>query len=76
MRAMRTTFLGIALFAAGCASAKDNEAPAKPSQEVVSGAARISNSKFRMDVEVGRTFNQRPMKNSKVTANPAAPVVK
>ena len=75
MRAMRTTLLGIALLT-GCASAKETDAPAKPAQEIVSGSARITSAKFRMDVEVGRTFTQRPTKNSKLTANPAAPVVK
>jgi hypothetical protein len=73
---MRTILLSLALSASACASAKDPEPPAKPAQEVVSGAARVRNAKFRMDVEVGRTFTQRPAKNTKLTANPAAPVVK
>lgn len=72
---MRLLVISFALFA-GCASAKEQDAPAKPAHEVVSGAARIKSSKFRMDVEVGRTFTQRPMKNTKVRANAAAPVVK
>lgn len=61
---------------AGCASAKQDEAPAKPAQEVVSGGARLRGGGIRMDVEVGRTFTQRPGKLGAITAQPAAPVVR
>jgi hypothetical protein len=61
---------------AGCASAKSDEAPAKPAQEVVSGGARIRGGGVRMDVEVGRTFTQRPGTIGTITAKPAAPVVR
>jgi hypothetical protein len=72
---MRTTLLGIALLA-GCASAKETDPPARPAQEIVSGSARLRGGTFRMDVQIGRTFDQRPIKNANVTANPAAPVIK
>ena len=44
--------------------------------EVVPGAARLRGGGVRMDVEVGRTFTQRPIKAGTVTARPAAPVVR
>ena len=59
-----------------CASAGDPEPQAKPAQEVVPGAARLRGGGVRMDVEVGRTFTQRPITNGTVTARPAAPVVR
>lgn len=65
----------VILFGA-CASAKETEAPPKPAQELVPGAARLRGGGVRMDVEVGRTFTQRPIKGGNVTANPAAPVVR
>ena len=73
---MRKSVIACALALAGCASAKENEAPAKPAQEVVSGGARIRGGGIRMDVEVGRTFTQRPQKGGGITAKPAAPVVR
>lgn len=66
------------LFALGaCASAKESEAP-KPAQEIVPGAARLRGGGIRMDVEVGRTFTQRPIrtKGGGVIAKPAAPVIR
>jgi hypothetical protein len=64
------------LFALGaCASAKESEAPAKPAQEIVPGAARLRGGGIRMDVEVGRQFAQR-LKGGTVTAKPAAAVVR
>jgi hypothetical protein len=71
---MRTKLLLLVALAA-CASAKETEAPAKPAQEVVPGAARLRGGGVRMDVEVGRTFTQRPIKGGNVIAKPAAPVV-
>jgi hypothetical protein len=71
---MRKLCLLFALTA--CASAKESEAPAKPAQEIVPGAARLRGGGIRMDVEIGRTFTQRPIKNGSVTAKPAAPVVR
>lgn len=61
---------------AACASARETDAPAKPAQEIVPGAARLRGGGVRMDVEVGRTFTQRPIGNAKVTARPAAAVVR
>ncbi|MBA2544221.1 MAG: hypothetical protein H0V17_31545 [Deltaproteobacteria bacterium] len=71
---MRKLCLLLALGA--CASANDSEAPAKPAQEIVPGAARLRGGGVRMDVEVGRTFTQRPIRGGGVTAKPAAPVVR
>ena len=74
MRAMRKAIVLCLL--AGCASAKSDEAPAKPAQELVSGAARLRGGGIRMDVEVGRTFTQPPGKIGTITAKPAAPVIR
>ena len=71
-----TKLIVLVLLAGACASAKESEAPAKPAQEVVPGAARLRGGGVRMDVEVGRTFTQRPITNGTVTARPAAPVVR
>lgn len=68
--------LVVVLLVGACASASEPEAPAKPAQEVVPGAARLRGGGVRMDVEVGRTFTQRPIGNAQVTARPAAPVVR
>ncbi len=66
--------LVVLLLAGACASAKDTEVPARPAKEVVPGAARLRGGGVRMDVEVGRTFTQRPITNGTVTARTAAPV--
>lgn len=66
----------VVTLAGACASAGDPEAPAKPAQEVVPGAAQLRGGGVRMDVEVGRTFTQRPIKNATTTARTAAPVAK
>ena len=65
----------LVFLACACASANETEPPAKPAQEIVPGAARLRGVGVRMDVEVGRTFTQRPIKGGNVTARPAAPVV-
>jgi len=72
---MRITLL-LLFAAAACASAKETEVPAKPAQEVVPGAARLRGGGVRMDVEVGRTFTQRPIKGGNVTVKPAAAVTR
>ncbi len=64
----------VTLVVGACASAGDPETPARPAKEVVPGAARLRGGGVRMDVEVGRQFTQRPIKNAVVTARPAAPV--
>jgi len=66
----------VTLVVGACASAGDPEAPAKPAKEVVPGAARLRGGGVRMDVEVGRTFTQRPINNGTTTARSAAPVVR
>ena len=66
----------VVLLVGACASAKETEAPATPAQEVVPGAARLRGGGVRMDVEVGRTLTQRPIKTGTVTARPLAPVVR
>ena len=74
MRVMRIGILGVLVVGlAACASAKPEEAP-RPASEIVSGGARIRGKGVRMDVQVGRTFTQRPMKAGRVTAAPAAVV--
>ncbi len=72
---MKTLWV-VVLLVGACASAKEPEVPANPAQEVVPGAARLRGGGVRMDVEVGRTFTQRPIKAGTVTARPAAPVVR
>ena len=62
-----------ALFAA-CASAQTEENQARPVKEVVSGGARIRGGGMRMDVQVGRTFTQKPTTNGAITAKPNAVV--
>lgn len=70
-----TRFLVVAaLLAASCASAKHDDQAATPAREIVTGGARIRGGGIRMDVQVGRTFVQRPMRNGTVTAKPAAVV--
>lgn len=76
MRAMRITVIALSIALGACASAKDTEQPTKPAQEVVSGGARIRGGGIRMDVEIGRTFTQRPIRGGSITAKPAAPVVR
>ena len=73
---MRIGILGVlvvGVVVSACASAK-TEAPPRPASEVVSGGARIRGGGVRMDVQVGRTFTQRPMKGGRVKAAPAAVV--
>jgi hypothetical protein len=76
MRAMSfSRYLVVAAFLTSCASAsKDDGAPVKPVKEIVTGGARIRGGGFRMDVQVGRPFTQRPTTNGTVTANPNAVV--
>lgn len=66
----------VTLAVGACASAGDPEPAAKPAREVVPGAARLRGGGVRMDVEVGRTFTQRPISNGTTTARAAAPVVR
>lgn len=60
----------------GCASANEPAAPARPSRELAPGVARLRGGGVRMDVELGRTFVQRPQAGGGVTARLAAPVVR
>jgi hypothetical protein len=75
MRLMRVAILGVLVvgLVSSCASAKTEEAP-RPAREIVSGGARIRGGGVQMDVQVGRTFTQRPMKAGRVQARPAAVV--
>lgn len=68
--------LVVVVLVAACASAGDPEPAAKPAKEVVPGAARLRGGGVRMDVEVGRTFTQRTIKNATATARTAAPVAR
>jgi len=43
-------------------------------REIVTGGARIRGGGLRMDVQVGRTFTQVPVRNAKISAQPAAVV--
>lgn len=59
---------------AGCASASSEQAPPRPVKEFVSGGARLRGGGMRMDVQVGRTFVQRPTSNGQQTATAHAVV--
>jgi hypothetical protein len=73
MRIARYLFVVGAL--AGCASAKnDNDKPARPVKEVVTGGARLRGGGMRMDVQIGRPLVQRPITGGDVTAAPHAAV--
>jgi hypothetical protein len=67
-------YVVVAALLAACASAKQDDKSVKPATEIVSGGARIRGGGIRMDVQVGRTFVQRPMRNGTVVAKPAAVV--
>ena len=49
-----------ALLLCACASADDEKAPARPAQEIVTGAGRLRGGGIRMDVTVGNAFAQKP----------------
>lgn len=77
MRAMRNSIgrvMVAALLAASCASAKEEAAPATPVKEVVSGGATVRGGGFRMDVQIGRPFAQRPVRANGIVAKPNAVV--
>ena len=76
MRAMRL-LVGL-LIVVGCASAEKDDKASKPTpaREVVSGGASIRGGGIRMDVQVGRAFVQKPMRNGATTAKPGAVVAK
>jgi hypothetical protein len=76
MRPMRLSrLLIIAVVCTSCASANtDGSEPAKPVKEIVSGGARIRGGGIRMDVQVGRAFTQKPIKNATTTAKANAVV--
>lgn len=61
----------------GCASAKHDDGGDQPraSHEVVSGAGRIRGGGMRMDVSIGHTFAQRPVKGASTKLQSASPVV-
>jgi hypothetical protein len=73
MAAMGILRFVIVAACAACASA-ETEAPLTPVKEVVSGGARVRGGGMRMDVQVGRTFAQKPASNGAVTAKPNAVV--
>jgi len=72
---MRVVILGVLIagLASACAAAKTEEG-SRPAREIASGGARIRGGGIRMDVQVGRTFTQRPMKANGVKARAAAVV--
>lgn len=67
----------VATLLVGCASAKSDDGGDQPraSHEVVSGAGRIRGGGMRMDVSVGHTFAQRPVKAGGTKVQSASPVV-
>jgi len=72
---LSTGYVMVFALLAACASAKpDGGDRAKPAQEIVSGGARIRGGGVRMDVQIGRTFTQPPIRNANVVAKPAAVV--
>ena len=78
MRAMRL-LVGL-LILVGCASAEKDDKAGKPApartREVVSGGASIRGGGIRMDVQVGRPFVQKPMRNANASAKSGAVVAK
>jgi hypothetical protein len=63
---MKHLVVGVVLLCA-CASAKDESAPARPAQEIVTGAGRIRGGGIRMDVTVGAAFAQKPARAGNAT---------
>jgi hypothetical protein len=62
---MKSVLLGVVLLGvAACASANDTTKP-RPAHEVVSGAGRIRGGGMRMDVSIGHSLVQRPVKGNK-----------
>ena len=76
MRAITACLLG--LLVAGLAACGDNIKPAgeapRSAREIVSGGARLRGGGVRMDVQVGRTFAQPPVRSNGASARPAAVV--
>jgi hypothetical protein len=68
----------LCLLAAGAAACGDNIKPGgeaqRPAREIVSGGARLRGGGVRMDVQVGRTFTQRPVRANGTAARSAAVV--
>jgi hypothetical protein len=77
MRAMGKWLVVIGLLT-GCASAEteDKRSRPVPAREVVSGGATVRGGGIRMDVQVGRTFVQKPTRSTNATAKPGAVVTK
>lgn len=75
---MRAIIGSLCLLVAGLAACGDNlpprEAPPSPASEIVSGGARLRGGRVRMDVQVGRTFTQNPVRGNGTVAKPAAVV--
>lgn len=70
-------FLMVAVSLAACASAqREEDKPARPVKEIVSGGARVRGGGMRMDVQIGRPFTQPAIGNGTVTAKPNAAVAR
>ena len=76
---MRAIIGSLCLLVAGLAACGDNMKPSEeatptPASEIVSGGARLRGGGVRMDVQVGRTFTQNPVRGNGKVAKPAAVV--
>ncbi len=68
--------LVVIVCASACASAKKAEDAPRASHEIVSGAGRVHGGGLRMDVAVGHSFAQHPVKGSGSKLTSASPVVR
>ena len=55
----------VATLAIGACASADETTKARPAHEVVSGAGRIRGGGMRMDVSIGHSLVQRPVKGNK-----------
>lgn len=69
-----TLIVVVGALLASCASADQEQGPAKPAREVAVGGARIHGGGIRMDVQVGRGLTTQPGKTSTVKVAPNAVV--
>jgi hypothetical protein len=63
---MKHLVVGLLLLC-GCASASDDKAPARPANEIVTGAGRVRGGGVRMDITIGAAFAQKPARGANAT---------
>jgi hypothetical protein len=67
-------FLLVVMACAGCASATTGDGEPRASHEIVSATGRVKGHGMRMDVSIGHTFAQRPIKGTGTIIKTASPV--